>query len=176
MHMLAGPKAGVRRIAATAMTLSVCAALLVHIPASAATTSVQTVADAGGACGSLEIGSSGSKDVLAAENCFSKAYTNCDAALISVGYHGGDAGVSRTFETMRNQNSDACQIAEVVDHYKGSNVASSDTYLCNDVKQAGDGLTFKNCGAEGDVFVPTDLGSSSAKKLMTLAYAFRLAV
>ena len=113
--MLAGSKAGVRRIAATAMTLSVCAALLVHIPASAAT-SVRTVADAGGACGSLEIGSSASKDVLAAENCFSKAYTTCDTALISVGYHGGDAGVSRTFETMRNQNSDSCQIAEVVDH------------------------------------------------------------
>lgn len=171
--MLAGPKAGVRRMAVAVVAFSVCAAIFGNVPAAAAASPI-TVAAAGGACGNVEIGTTGSKDVLAAENCFSGAYSTCDAAMFSVAYHGGDAGVARTFETMRSANSDGCEVAEIIDHYKGANVASSDTYLCSDVKQGADGLTFMRCGADGDVFVPADLSSPNAKKLLTVAYTFKL--
>ncbi|HME81475.1 MAG TPA: hypothetical protein VKF82_05315 [Candidatus Eremiobacteraceae bacterium] len=170
--MLAGPKIGFHRVAAAAAALSLCTALIAPMTAAASPTPARMVADGGGVCGSLEIGNSNSAAVLAAENCFSKAFTNCDAAVISVAYHGGDAGVARTFQTMRT-NTDSCEVAEVVDHYKGSNVASSDTYLCNDVKQGGDGLTFTNCGADGTVFVPANLTASNSQKLLTISFKYR---
>lgn len=170
--MLAGSNVGVRRIAAVVAS-AVLGSLLSYAPANAYPTATQVAgAPAGGVCGTVEIGSTGSKDVQAAENCFSSAYANCDSAMFSVGFHGSTAGVARTFETMRSANDDSCNVAEVVDHYNGSALASSDTYVCKALKSASDGITFQNCGANGDVFVPTDLSSASAKKLLSSSVAF----
>jgi hypothetical protein len=172
--MLAGFSSSVSRIAAGAAASALFVALLASVPANAYPTSANVAAaPAGGACGSLEIGSTGSKDVQAAESCFSSAYTNCDAAMFSVAFHGADAGVARTFQTMRSANDDSCNVAEVVDHFKGTALASSDTYLCSAMKAGSDGITFQRCGADGDVFVPTDLSSASAKKLLSSSVAFR---
>jgi hypothetical protein len=170
MFMLAGPLIGVHRVAAAVAAFSLCIALIAPMAAAAYPAPAQMAASIGGACGNVEIGNSDSSSVLAAENCFSKAFNTCDAAMFSVAYHGGDAGVARTFQTMRSANSDQCEVAEVVDHYKGSNIASSDTYLCNDVKQGGDGLTFTNCGADGTVFVPANLTATNAQKLLTVSF------
>jgi len=167
--MLAGPKAAACRLAAIAVSSALCAVLAGPLTASAyPAPAVAAAADSG--CGSVEIGNSNSKDVLADENCFSKAWAACDAAMFSVGYHGSNAAVTRTFQTMRSANSDQCEVAEVVDRYKGATLASSDTYLCNDIKQASDGLNFYNCGADGNVWVPTDLTAQSAGRLMTVAF------
>ena len=171
--MFASPKAAVCRLAATVVSSTLCAMLVAPLSAAAYPAPAPVTAAADSGCGSVEVGNSNSKDVLADENCFSKAWTNCDAAMFSVAYHGSDAGVTRTFETMRSANSDQCEVAEVVDHYKGTALAKSDTYLCTDLKQAGDGLNFYNCGAEGNVFVPADLTTSSAGKLITTAFAPR---
>jgi hypothetical protein len=172
--MLAGSSFGVRRILIAAAASALFAALLGSMPAGAySAPATVAAAPAGGACGSLEIGSTGSKDVQAAESCFSTAYTSCDAATFSVAYHTPDAGVGRTFETMRSANDDSCNVAEVVDHFKGTALASSDTYLCSGMKAASDGITFQRCGADGDVFVPTDLSAASAKKLLTSSVALR---
>ncbi len=171
--MLAGLSVGVHRLAGAAAALSLCTALIAPIGAAASPAPAQMAASIGGACGSVEVGNSNSAAVLAAENCFSQAFNTCDAAMFSVAYHGGDAGVARTFQTMRSANSDQCEVAEVVDHYKGSNIASSDTYLCNDVKQGGDGLTFTNCGADGTVFVPANLTATNAQKLLTVSFQAR---
>jgi len=175
MSMFAGSTAAAGRFAAIASAFALSVAMAAPFAAAASTApaavaAAPVAAAPGGACGSLEIGSASSKDVLAAESCFSKAYSTCDAATIAVAYHGTDAAVARTFETMRSANSDMCEVAEIVDHYKGSTLSSSSTYLCNDVKQAADGMTFKNCGADGDVFVPADLTAANAKQLVTIAY------
>jgi len=171
--MLAGPKAAVCRLAAIAVSSALCAMLAGPLTASAyPAPAVAAAPDS--ACGSVEIGSAQSKDVLADENCFSKAWSTCDAAMFSVAYHGSDAAVTRTFETMRSANSDQCEVAEVVDRYKGSTLASSDTYLCNDIKQASDGLNFYNCGAEGTVWVPTNLTAQNAGRLMTVAFVHNM--
>ena len=173
--MLAGSYIGVRRIAAAAAASALFAAFMSYVPANASPApAAVAAAPAGGTCGSVEIGTSGSKDVQAAESCFSGAYSSCDAAMMSVAYHGADAGVTRTFETMRSANTDGCTVAEVVDHYKGTNLASSDTFLCSAMKAGTDGITFQGCGADGDVFVPTDLSSSGAKKLMSSSVAFQI--
>jgi hypothetical protein len=173
--MLAGSNIGVRRIAAAAAASALFATLLSYVPANANPAPAKVAsAPAGGTCGNVEIGSTGSKDVQAAETCFSSAYATCDAAMFAVAYHGGDAGVTRTFETMRSANTDGCTVAEVVDHYKGSTLAESDTYLCSAMKTGADGVTFQRCGADGDVFVPTDLSSAGAKKLMSSSIAFQL--
>lgn len=173
--MLAGLTSGVCRTAAGVAASALFAVLLGSVPAHAyPTPATVAAAPAGGACGSLEIGSTGNKDVQAAESCFSSAYTNCDSAMLSVAFHGSDAGVARTFETMRSANNDSCNVAEIVDHYKGSAVASSDTYLCTAMKSGSDGITFQGCGADGDVFVPTDLSAASAKKLLSSSVAFQL--
>src|SRR5215468_2890430 len=149
--MLAGSNIGVRRIAAAAAASALFATLLSYVPANAYPAPAKVAA--GGTCGNVEIGSTGSKDVQAAEACFSSAYATCDAARFAVAYHGGDAGVTRTFKTMRSANTDGCTVAEVVDHYKGSTLAASDTYLCSAMKAGADGVTFQSCGADGDVFV-----------------------
>jgi hypothetical protein len=172
--MLALSIIGLRRIATAAAASAVFTALLVHVPANAYPAPAQVAAaPAGGTCGSLEIGSAGSKDVQAAESCFSSAYTNCDNAMFSVAFHGADTGVARTFETMRSANDGSCSVAEVVDHFKGTALASSDTYLCSAMKSGSDGITFERCGADGDVFVPTDLSGASAKKLLSAGIAFQ---
>jgi hypothetical protein len=172
--MLAGFKFGVSRVAAAAAASALFAALLAYMPANAYPTPANVAAaPAGGVCGSLEIGSTGSKDVQAAESCFSSAYNNCDSAMFSVAYHGSDNGVARTFQTMRSANNDSCNVAEVVDHFKGTSIASSDTYLCSAMKSGSDGITFERCGADGDVFVPTDLSAASAKKLLSSSVAFQ---
>ncbi|MBV8170443.1 MAG: hypothetical protein JO219_00770 [Candidatus Eremiobacteraeota bacterium] len=174
--MFAGSTAAAGRLAAIASAFALSAALATPFAAAAASAPAQVAAAPvaaapGGACGSVEVDSANSKDVLADENCFSKAYATCDPAMFAVAWHGSDASVARTFQTMRDANSDTCEVAEVVDHYKGSTLASSNTYLCNDVKQGGDGLTFKNCGADGDVFVPANLTAANARQLITIAYA-----
>jgi hypothetical protein len=166
--MFAGTSTRVRRIMTAAAAFAVLASLASTYPAGAAAAPTPA---AGGGCGSVTIGSSGSADVLKAENCFSNAYATCDDARFSVAFQGADAGVARTFVTMHDDANSKCEVAEIVDHLKGSTVASSDTYLCNDARQSSDGLTFKNCGAEGDVFVPADLTSASAKRLLTIAFA-----
>ena len=161
--MLAGSNIGVRRIAAAAAASALFATLLSCVPANAYPTPAKVAAaPAGGTCGNVEIGSSGSKDVQ-----------TCDAAMFAVAYHGSDAAVTRTFETMRSANTDGCTVAEVVDHYKGSTLAQSDTFLCSAMKSGADGVTFQSCGADGDIFVPTDLSSAGAKKLMSSSVAFQ---
>ena len=165
--MVAGTQAA-GRVAVAAAT-AFCAALLFTAPALAypgakASTAVAAV---GGACGSLNVGASSGNDVTAAENCFSHAYASCDSAMLSVTYTGAADGVARTFQTFRSANDDSCQIAEVVDHFKAGSLASSDTYLCASVHQSNDGITFVSCGKDGDVFVPADLTSASARRLMT---------
>jgi len=158
---------------AFAAAAALCATLLSLAPAAASPTASAPVAAAQSACGSLDIGASSSKDVSAAENCFSHAYAGCDGAQFSVAYKGDAAGVARTFEMYRSANDDSCQLVEVVDHFKSGLLTSSDTYLCASVRQAADGITFTKCGPEGDVFVPMDLSSASAKRLMTAAIAFK---
>lgn len=169
--MFAGHKTAVYRLAAIAVSSTLCAMIALPLSAAAYPTPAPVAAAADGGCGSVEIGNSNSKDVLADENCFSTAWTHCDAAMFSVGYHGSAASVTRTFETMRSANSDQCEVAEVVDRYKGSTLASSDTYLCTDIKQTGDGLNFYNCGADGTVWVPADLTATNAGRLITIAFA-----
>lgn len=172
--MVAGTQAADRVAIAAAAAL--CAGLLLSAPAAAypIAKAPVAVAAAGGACGSLNVGASSSSDVMAAENCFSHAYASCDSAALSVTYKGAADGVARTFQTFRSSNDDSCQVAEVVDHFKGGSLATSDTYLCANVKQASDGITFVACGKDGDVFVPADLTSASARHLMTaLAFAAR---
>jgi hypothetical protein len=172
--MLAGSSFGIGRIATAVAASALFAALLGFVPANAYPAPAKVAAaPAGGACGSLEIGSTGSKDVQAAESCFSSAYANCDSAMFSVAFHGSDAGVARTFETMRSANDGSCNVAEVVDHFKGTAIASSDTYLCTAMRSGSDGITFERCGADGDVFVPTDLSAASAKKLLSSSIAFQ---
>ena len=171
--MLAGTNPSVRLFAAAAV-LTLCGALLGVTPAAAYPAPATTaVASAGGACGSVEIGATSSKDAWAAYNCFSAAYSSCDAANLSIGYHVGAGGVARTFVTVRNVNDGFCNVAEVVDRYNGPNVKSSDTYLCNEMHQSSDGLTFVKCGTDGDVFVPGDLSSASAQKLITIAVSYQ---
>jgi len=158
---------------AFAAAAALCATLLSLAPAAASPTAASPVAVAQSACGSLDIGASSSTDVSAAENCFSHAYAGCDGATFSVAYKGAADGVARTFEMFRSANDDSCQLVEVVDHFKAGLLTSSDTYLCASVRQAADGITFTKCGPEGDVFVPMDLSSASAKRLMTAAIAFK---
>jgi hypothetical protein len=161
------------RVAFVAAAAALCATLFVSAPASASPTAPGSMAAAvGGACGSLNVGATSSGDVMAAENCFSHAYASCDSAMLSVTYSGAADGVARTFQTMRSANDDSCQVAEVVDHFRGGALAQSDTFLCAGVKQATDGITFVQCGKDGDVLIPADLTSASAKRLMTAALAF----
>ena len=80
--MFAGPKAAVCRLAAIAVSSALCAMLAGPLSA-AAYPAPASVAAAGGGCGSVEIGSSNTKDVLADENCFSKAWSTCDAAMFA---------------------------------------------------------------------------------------------
>jgi hypothetical protein len=124
----------------------------------------QAAAPADGACGTVRIGmqASTSKDSWAAQNCFSKAFANCDAATLFVTYGGVDAGVRRTFTTLRSDFDGSCQVADIVEHYRMPNYSQSNTYLCSSVSQTTDGLVFAKCGGDGDVMVPGDPASPKA--------------
>ena len=92
--------------------------------------------------------------VKQAENCFWRAFQQCNAATLTFEVSGIDAGIIHTFTIVNNNG--ACSISDATQHYIAPNPPQvGNTYMCTGLAQQADGLHFSGCGDEGTLVVPT---------------------
>ena len=93
-----------------------------------------------------------------AENCFWQADQKCQPATLTYTATSVDTIATHTFTIA--QNGQQCSITDSVKHaIVPAQPKAAKTYTCSSVAQKPDGLHFSSCGEEGDVVVPTIVGS-----------------
>jgi hypothetical protein len=108
-----------------------------------------TAATAPVACGSVDLGSSGTA-AAPAFNCFTKAYAHCDLATLSATTSANGDPVTSEFTIYPGDS--GCLISEIVSGPAAGDGAL-DSYVCTAVSQDGDALHFTGCGTQRDVWL-----------------------
>ena len=92
--------------------------------------------------------------VKQAENCFWRAFQQCQPATLTYSQNELDTGTVHTF-TLKSA-AGKCTVSDDVQHYVAPHPpANTTTYTCSDVKLQTDGLYIFSCGDIGTVVVPS---------------------
>jgi hypothetical protein len=90
---------------------------------------------------------------LQAEDCFFKAFQQCQAATLTVTMAGVDAGTINNFAL--EKQGDNCRITgSVVRYVVPRPTPVPEQFICQGLTRKNGGLLFTACGAQGDIVVP----------------------
>lgn len=88
------------------------------------------------------------------EDCFWRAYQNCQPATIVYAKNNLDAGTVNTF-TLKNTGG-KCAVSVGIQHYVAPHPpGQATTYNCSSVKLQSDGLYIHSCGDAGTIVIPS---------------------